>query len=141
MKDHERNIIASIQKRLKNEAERQGKPYAEILQYYAMERFLFRLSKTKYASKFILKGGLLFYVWNVTLRRPTKDLDFRGYVENSPKSMLQVIKDVLAVSVPKDGITFDLESINAEQTQIDADYEGVRVKFSGNWADREFQCN
>ena len=33
--------------------------------------------------------------------------------------------------VPEDGITFDLESIKAEQTQIDADFEGIRVKFVG----------
>ena len=62
-----KNIAASIQALLKNEAERQGRPFAEILQYYAMERFLFRLSKTKYATKFILKGGLLFYVWNILI--------------------------------------------------------------------------
>ena len=31
----------------------------------------------------------------------------------------------------KIGITFDLESIKAEQTQIDADFEGIRVKFVG----------
>ena len=131
MKETPNNIEASIQTRLKNESIKQGKPFAEILQYYAMGRFLYRFSKTKYADKFILKGGLLFYVWSLTLRRPTKDMDFRGYVENSPESMMQVIKDILVEPVPEDGITFDLKSIKAEQTQIDADYEGIRVKFVG----------
>jgi len=84
MKETPKNIVASIQTRLKNVSIKQGKPFAEILQYYAMERFLYRFSKTKYAGKFILKCGLLFYVWSLTLRRPTKDMDFRGYVENSP---------------------------------------------------------
>ena len=131
MKETPKNIVASIQTRLKNVSIKQGKPFAEILQYYAMERFLYRFSKTKYAGKFILKGGLLFYVWSLTLRRPTKDMDFRGYVENSPESMLQVIKGILVAPVLEDGITFDLESIKAEQTQIDADFEGIRVKFVG----------
>ena len=47
-----KNIAASIQARLKNEAERQARPFAEVLQYYVMERFLYRLSKTKYALLF-----------------------------------------------------------------------------------------
>lgn len=131
MKETPKNIVASIHARLKNEAVRQRKPFAEILQYYAMERFLYRFSKSKYADKFILKGGLLFYVWSLALRRPTKDIDFRGYVENNPESIAQVVRDILLESVADDGITFDLESIKTERTQIDADYEGIRVKFSG----------
>lgn len=126
------NIAASIQSRLKNEAERQGRPFAEILQYYAMERFLFRLSKTKYATKFILKGGLLFYVWNIPLRRPTKDIDFRGYVVNSRESLLQIFREVVAESMPDDGIIFDPESISVEETQIDADYQGIRAKLTSH---------
>jgi predicted nucleotidyltransferase component of viral defense system len=125
-----KNIAASIQARLKNEAERQGRPFAEILQYYAMERFLFRLSKTKYATKFILKGGLLFYVWNIPLRRSTKDIDFRGYVVNSRESLFEIFREVIAESAPEDGIIFEPESILVEETQIDADYQGIRAKLS-----------
>ena len=77
MKESVKNIAASILARLKNQADTLNRPYAEILQYYAMERFLYRLSKTRYADKFILKGGLLFYAWNLPMRRPTKDIDFR----------------------------------------------------------------
>ncbi len=73
------NPAASIHARLKSEAERLGKPFAEVLQYYGMERFLYRLSKSEYVDKLILKGGLLLYGWNVPLRRPTRDMDFRGY--------------------------------------------------------------
>jgi predicted nucleotidyltransferase component of viral defense system len=128
MKEPVKNIPASIQARLKNKAEQQGKSFAEILQYYAMERFLYRLSKTKYAEKFILKGGLLFHVWNIPLRRPTKDIDFRGYVVNSRENLLKILKEVIDVSVPDDGITFDADSISVEETQVEADYQGIRAK-------------
>lgn len=131
MKEIPKNIVASIHARLKNEASRQGKPFAEILQYYAMERFLYRFSRSIYSDKFILKGGLLFYVWSLALRRPTRDIDFRGYVENNPESVAQVIRDILLEPTTDDGITFDVESIKTEATQIDADYEGIRVKFLG----------
>jgi len=128
MKEPVKNIAASIMARLRTQAERMGRPFAETLQYYAMERFLYRLAKTSYADKFILKGGLLFYVWNLPLRRPTRDIDFRGYVSNSRATLLKVINAVIAVSVPEDGIAFDPQSVSVEETQIDADYQGIRVK-------------
>lgn len=131
MTEAQKNITASIQTRLKNEAEQQGKPFAELLQYYGMERFLYRLSKSQYVDKFVLKGGLLLYGWNIPLRRPTRDIDFRGYLDNSDKGILRAIKDITAEPVPEDGIVFDTNTINVKQTQIDADYEGIRVKFTG----------
>lgn len=130
MKEPAKNIVASIQARLRNEADQQGKPFAEVLQYYAMEKFLYRLSKSEYVDKFVLKGGLLLYGWNIPLRRPTRDMDFRGYVENNERSVLKAIKEIIAQPVPEDGMLFDAKTIKVEQTQIDADYEGIRVKFT-----------
>lgn len=131
MTQTQKNIAASIQARLRNQAEQQGKPFAELLQYYGMERFLYRLSKSQHVDKFILKGGLLIYGWNIPLRRPTRDIDFRGYLDNSEKAVLHAIQDIIMEPVVQDGIVFDAKTINVEQTQIDADYEGIRVKFTG----------
>lgn len=130
MKEPIRNIAASILARLRNQTEILERPFAEILQYYAMERFLYRLSKTKYADKFVLKGGLLFYAWNLSLRRPTRDIDFRGYVSSKGKDLLKIINEVVAESAPEDGLVFDPQSISVEETQIDADYQGIRVKLT-----------
>ena len=130
MKQPVKNIPASILARLKNQSEILGRPFAETLQYYAMERFLYRLSKTKYAAKFILKGGLLFYVWNVPLRRPTRDIDFRGYVTSDSERLLGIFREVAQVSALEDGLVFDLDSILIEETQIDADYQEIRVKLT-----------
>jgi hypothetical protein len=103
VKEPVKNIPASILARLRNQTEAMNRPFGEVLQYYAMERFLYRLSKTKYADKFILKGGLLFYVWNISLRRPTRDIDFRGYVSGDSKTLLKIIHEVIEVSSPEDG--------------------------------------
>jgi hypothetical protein len=70
------NIPASIQARLKNKADESRRPFSELLQYYGMERFLYRLSKTPYVNDFILKGGLMFYGLEIPLRRTTRDIDF-----------------------------------------------------------------
>ena len=95
-----------------------------------MERFLYRLSKTRYADKFILKGGLLFYVWNISLRRPTRDIDFRGYVSGNSKMLLKIIHEVIEVPALEDGLVFDRQSILVEETQIDAHYQGIRIKLT-----------
>lgn len=125
------NIPASIHARLLNEAKRLYKPFAEILQYYGIERFLYRLSKTSYADKFILKGGLLFYCWNLPFRRFTKDIDFRGYVSNTKGSIVKIIKKVSKVSTPEDGLYFDMDTLKLIEIQEGADYAGVRANFTG----------
>lgn len=58
-----RDISASVHQRLLNKARVGGRPFNELLQYYAMERFLCRLSKSPHAKKFILKGALMLTVW------------------------------------------------------------------------------
>jgi hypothetical protein len=72
------NIGASVRQRLLNKAREMGRPFGEILQYFAMERFLYRLSKSRYADKFVLKGALMLTAWNAPLLRPTMDIELLG---------------------------------------------------------------
>lgn len=131
MSGHPRNITASIHARLANEARKEGKPFGEVLQYYGMERFLYRLSQTRHIENFILKGGLIFYSLGILQRRLTKDIDFLGLVENQKDVITQVIADSISVSVPEDGVNFDLTTLVVEITQVDADRTGIRATFTG----------
>lgn len=70
------NLAASVQARLQNHARATKRPFQELLQYYAMERFLYRLSTTPHRARFVLKGALMLHVWEAPLARATKDLDF-----------------------------------------------------------------
>lgn len=54
-----KNIVASILARLRNQAQAQGVPFNQVLQFYAMERFLYRLSKSVHVDGVLLKGALL----------------------------------------------------------------------------------
>ncbi len=54
-----RNIPASVRQCLHNRAKSDRRPFHELLQYYAMERFLYRLSQSAHADRFILKGALI----------------------------------------------------------------------------------
>jgi hypothetical protein len=53
------NVVASVLARLRNHSKSSGAPFQQVLQQYAMERFLYRISKSKYAQSVILKGALL----------------------------------------------------------------------------------
>ncbi len=65
MKKEIKNIEGSVRARLDNKRKELNIPFLEILRTYAMERFLYRLSKTDFAKDFVLKGALLFTVWDV----------------------------------------------------------------------------
>lgn len=122
-----KNIPASVNARLQNLARQQNKPFGEVLQYYCMERILFRLSKTDYGNSFVLKGGLVFYALGFSLRRPTRDIDFRGFTPNSVENLIEVFRTACSVSAPDDGLLFRDESIRIDEIMADADYPGVRV--------------
>ncbi len=55
-----KNLEASIRQRLLKKAKEENRPFGDILQYYANERFLYRLSQSKHAQSFILKGAFVF---------------------------------------------------------------------------------
>ncbi len=126
-----KNLAASVHGRLQNHARVSKRPFQELLQYYAMERFLYRLSKSPHRSRFVLKGALMLYVWDAPLARATKDLDFLGRLDNSLENLAQVVREVCAVEAEADGVVFDLATVNAQRIKEDADYEGVRVRFVG----------
>lgn len=73
-----KGMAASVHQRLLNKAGEMGRPFNEMLQYYAMERFLYRLSKSSYVTRFVLKGALMLTVWQAPLSLPTKDVDLLG---------------------------------------------------------------
>lgn len=58
-----RNLPASVRQRLLDRARKDKRPFNELLQYYAMERFLYRLACSAHSRRFILKGALMLRVW------------------------------------------------------------------------------
>lgn len=125
------NLSASVQARLQNHARVSKRPFHELLQYYAMERFLYRLSTTPHRTRFVLKGALMLHVWDAPLARATKDLDFLGRLDNSLENLERVVREVCVADVEPDGMVFDPATVKTERIKEDADYEGVRVRFVG----------
>jgi predicted nucleotidyltransferase component of viral defense system len=126
-----KNMSASVRQRLLNHAKASDRPFAEVLQYYAMERFLYRLSVSPHGNRFLLKGALLLTAWRAPISRPTMDIDLLGRTSNEIDAVLQIMKEVAQLDVQNDGIVFDPVSFNGEAIREDADYSGVRTTFTG----------
>ena len=129
-KSASKNVAASVHQRLLNVARETGRPFNEVLQYFAMERVLYRLSCSDHSDSFVLKGALLFRVWDVPDSRATRDIDFLAFLDNSPENLAAVFREVCSIE-GDDGLAFDPESVQAQTIKEDADYEGVRVRFQG----------
>ena len=126
------NMAASVRQRLLNKARTDKRPFNELLQYFAMERFLYRLSRSPQVDKFVLKGALMLRVWQAPLSRPTMDIDMLArQINNETNQIIDQVRNICSVPVESDGLQFDLESIQGERIVEDADYEGVRVSFFG----------
>lgn len=125
------NVSASVRQRLLNRSKADNRSFNELLQYYAMERFLYRLSLSDHAQHYILKGALMLRVWNSPEFRPTMDIDMLGRTGNEEENITEHIRDILAVEIKPDGLSFDSDSIQTARIAEDADYEGIRVRFRG----------
>jgi hypothetical protein len=126
------NIAASVRQRLSNQAKTGGRPFGELLQYFAMERFLYRLSQSPHADKFVLKGALMFTAWRASATRPTRDIDLLGRTQNTVENLVSIVRDVCRQGVADDGMAFDADSVEGKRIKEDAEYEGVRVTFRGH---------
>lgn len=126
-----KNVAASVHQRLLNVAKQTGRRFNDLVQHYALERWLFRLSRSAYGERFVLKGALLFVVWKTPVTRPTRDIDLLGRISNDLDSVQSVIAEIVQTPVEDDGLVFDVASVTTERIAEDADYEGVRAKFVG----------
>ena len=124
------DIAASVHQRLLNRARAERRPFNELLQYFALERFLYRLGCSPYHDQFVLKGALMFTVWQVPVPRPTRDIDLLGRMDNAVPHIVAIIQEICEQPVPKDGLRFAAETVVGERIIEAADYEGVRVRFT-----------
>lgn len=122
------NIEHSVRQKLLNVSLSKDIDYNIVLIWYGLERFLYRLSKSKYSDQFILKGAMLFAVWAKQPFRPTKDLDLMAYGDASAGYLTKVFREICQTKVEDDGIVFDEASIAINEIREDQEYEGQRVK-------------
>lgn len=114
---------------LQREAKRTGRPTDELIQLYALEGFLDRLTRSEFASNFVLKGGVLLAALDA--RRPTRDIDLAAHAfKNTKTETLRIVRRIAEISLD-DGLRFDSEHAAAESIRETDSYGGVRITLRG----------
>lgn len=96
-----------------------------LIRNYGMERFLERISLSRYKDNFILKGGMLVSSMVGLDNRATMDIDTT--VRNMPLSTetIEAIIQEIAVVPVEDNIWFEVKDISTIMGE--AEYNGIRI--------------
>ena len=130
MKQPVANYGDSVRARLLAIANREHLQLEYLLLRYAVERFLWRLGKSRYADRFILKGASAFAVWTGLFGRMTRDADFAAFGEPDSQKLIAAFKDVCAIPCPSDAVVFDQGSFQSESIKKGDGYPGTRIRFT-----------
>jgi len=122
---------ASFHARLLNLAKSRGDDFNLILNLYALERWLYRLSISEAREHLWLKGAMLFNLWFDSPHRPTRDADFLGFGEIDANALRDMVRKVSAIGTD-DGMEFDPASVTVEEIREEARYGGLRVRVLGH---------
>jgi hypothetical protein len=98
-----------------------------------MERFLYRLSISRFHESFLLKGALLFFARadaeERLFARPTRDIDLEALaMEPDLDALAGVFREVAAITPEDDGVVFESEAVTVEPIREGDRYGGIRVR-------------
>ena len=117
----------SLKARIRNIATAKNVSATAVLQNYLISRFLFRLARSKYKDKFIIKGGMLISSIIGIGQRTTMDLDATlRYMQLEENSIRKAFEHICSVT-DEDGIVFVFKSIAPIR---DDEYGGYRITFN-----------
>lgn len=121
--------VQSLKDKAKNFALKNNIEVQQVLQNYMFERFLERLSKSKYKNNFILKGGfLLSSIMGIDIRS-TMDIDANiTGIDFSEDKIYRLVQDIVSIDL-KDNVTFEIDK--AEAIKEDNEYGGYSFKIIG----------
>ncbi|HEC16414.1 MAG TPA: hypothetical protein ENI99_07595 [Sedimenticola sp.] len=126
-----KNLAAPVPDRPLALARERGEDFQLLLTQYGLEQLLYRLSRSGYQDRFILKGTMLFMLWGEQPHRPTRDVDFLGFGDSDTASLRKIFRELCDIAIGNDDLTLMAESVQAETIRDAAGYGGIRVRLSG----------
>lgn len=127
MADAPQNIAASVKSRLLTMAREQGRVFDILLVRFALERLLFRLSRSAHRDNYVLKGGMLVTQWLEHDNRETRDIDFLGFGPDDEAVIKAIFAEIMTIEVG-DGLVFDIDALAASAIREEMEYGGIRLK-------------
>jgi len=127
-------VAGAIYHDLRSLARRQRRATDQVFQLYLLERFLYRLSRSAYRDRLVLKGGALLAAYE--LRRQTRDIDLQANrLDNNEEAMAGLIREIAETSIEEDdGIRFDLDTLSTSVIREGDRYAGIRVHLGASLA-------
>ncbi len=121
----------SLKGKIKNIAKNKNLRSQEVLQMFFFERFLERLSHSKYRINFVIKGGLLISSMIGIDNRTTMDMDttVKG-IPLKEEVIREIILEIFNVDI-QDGIQFEITNITF--IREDDEYDNFRVHLTANF--------
>jgi predicted nucleotidyltransferase component of viral defense system len=126
-----KNISASVHQRLLNLARETNRPFNELLQHFAIQRFLFRFSHSPHTQKFVLKGAQMLQAWESPSARPTMDIDMLGQSFKTTGDLENIVRDCALIEVGPDGVQFEPDTVRSEVIIKSKGYQGTRIHVYG----------
>lgn len=120
-------LAISVQTRLVRHARTVGVDPNLVLTRFAVERFLYRLSRSPHAERFVLKGALLLLAWLGETTRPTRDADLLGFGDLSDEALVELFREICEVDVEPDAMTYLPETVAIAPIRPQHAYGGRRV--------------
>lgn len=124
-------LVQSIKARLVHTAHERHQEPNRLLNRYALERFLYRLSCSPHAERFILKGAMLLVAWLGETTRSTRDADFLGVGTSNMEELPLMFRRVAQQEVPPDGMRYDHDSIRSHLIRQQDPAGGLRINLLG----------
>nr|WP_255703465.1 nucleotidyl transferase AbiEii/AbiGii toxin family protein [Lysobacter sp. GX 14042] len=107
-------------------ARSRGEEFQFVLDRFAVERLLYRLSQSVHRDEFVLKGAMLFALWFDQPHRPTRDADFLGFGPPDAERLAGTIRQLCTIDAD-DGLSYDTNSIVVTSIREEARYDGLRA--------------
>ena len=124
------NSVQAVKDKLKNISREKNVDFNSVMRFYMYDRFVERLSKSKYKDNFILKGGFylsrLFGIDN----RSTMDIDTAIInAQFTEENIVKMITEIINIDV-NDNVKFKIEKIDSIRDEDE--YGGLRVTIDFN---------
>lgn len=130
---------AAVKARLLKMAREQNLDFQRLLERYALQRFLARLTASAHRGRFMLKGAQLYSLWTEQPHRPTRDLDLLGEMDNDLAAVTSVMREICMTPVAGDGLRYDADSVRVGEIREGQSYQGVRVQLRAHLGKARFQ--
>lgn len=124
------NLSESVRQRLLNHARHRGEDFQVTLNNYFLERFLYRLGRSSFHNRFVLKGALLLRLWAEHPYRATLDLDLLRQGGGDRDVVAADIRAICTTTVEPDGVEFDTRDLTMAPIREDQEYAGLRASFT-----------